>query len=326
MPKTLIVAGIGGSNLGTKAIQEIIGSKIPVYYADTVDSDSINAIIKNAKGKITLNVISKSGTTTETIANFEAIVDKKKCEIVVTTDKNSKLWKFAEAHKYKKLEIPHDVGGRYSVFTPVGMYPLSLMGVNVGKLSLGILKADDTEAKANAKILYDAYMNGRTINEIYFFDKSFESLGKWYRQLMAESLGKDGKGITPLISIGTTDLHSSAQLLFGGPQNKIVTIVSVKQKSKIKVPKLGYGLVDGIEGKNLDEITNAIQNGFKNALIKAKIPFIQSTIEKNEESVAKFMQEKMLEIVYLGKLLGVNPFDQPEVEKYKEETRKILTR
>lgn len=367
-PEYLIVVGIGGSNLGTIAVQEAVLGKLynqlnpstKVLYADTVDPDLINTIIRlvkpilKKKGNIILNIISKSGTTTETIANSEVLIDslrryKKdyKNFVVVTSDKDSRLWNLAVKEKFSVLEIPKKVGGRYSVFSPVGLFPLELLGINIEHLLDGAKSMRDTcinidieenPAAISAAIQSMLYKSGKNISDLFLFSNDLESVGNWCRQLMAESLGKEFNkkgvrvniGITPTVSIGSTDLHSMAQLYLGGPYDRLTTFVGVENSnSHINVSRLeGFSeLVYGIQGKNLTDIMDAVLEGTKAAFRKGRRPFLEITLPgKSEYSIGQFLQFKMIEIIYLGYLLDVNPFDQPNVESYKKETRKILAR
>ena len=365
-PAYLIVVGIGGSNLGTIAVQEAMLGKLynqlttatKVLYADTVDSDNINNIIMLIKpvlekgGNIILNVISKSGTTTETIANAEVLIDLlrrhkkdyKNC-ITVTSNKDSELWNIAVTEGFNVLEIPKKVGGRFSVFSPVGLFPLGLLGINIQRLLDGAVHMKETcidndiernPAAVSAAIQYLHYESGKNISDLFLFANDLESLGKWCRQLMAESLGKEFNtkgekvniGITPDISIGSTDLHSMAQLYLGGPYDKFTMFLTVENSnSHINVPTLKeYSeLVYGVQGQSLESIMSAIEDGTKAAFRKGKRPFMEIKLPyKSEYSIGQFLQFKMIETIYLGYLLDVNPFDQPNVESYKEETRKIL--
>jgi glucose-6-phosphate isomerase len=365
-PEYLIVVGIGGSNLGTIAVQEAILGKlynqltpsIKVLYADTVDSDLIYAIIRLVKpvlerdGNIVLNLVSKSGTTTETVANSEILIAllKKYKEnygkyVNITTDKGSKLWDLALKEGFNVLEIPKKVGGRYSVFSPVGLFPLGLLGINTAQLLRGArsmrdacidMNIEENPAALSAVIQYLHYKGGRNISDLFLFSNDLESLGKWYRQLMAESLGKEFNkkgervniGITPTVSIGSTDLHSMAQLYLGGPYDKFTTFVRVKNNgSTMTVPNIeGYtDLVSGIRGKSLMNIMDATLEGTEAAFRAAKRPFAEITLpDKSESSIGQLLQFKMIETIYFAHLLNVNPFDQPNVENYKTETRKIL--
>ena len=365
-PEYLIVIGIGGSNLGTIAVQEAILGKlynlsappIKVLYADTVDSDLMGSIIKIVKptlignGNVLLNIVSKTGITTETIVNFRILLEllrkyKKKYKdyIIATCDRDSKLWNLAIKKGFTTLEIPLKVGGRYSVFSPVGLFPLGLLGIRIEDLLKGAKQMRDacinTDLEVNpaaiiASIQFIHYKEGKNISDLFFFSSDLESLGKWCRQLIAESLGKefdrDGRkvnvGITPTVSVGSTDLHSVAQLYLGGPYDKFTTFISMRNsRPRLYVPKInGYSdLAPEIDGKSLEEILNAILEGTKEAFRKDKRPFIEISLpDKSEYSIGQFMQLKMIETMYLGHLLNVNPFDQPDVEKYKRETRRIL--
>ncbi len=367
-PEYLVVVGTGGSNLGTIAVQEAVLGRLynqlnpttKVLYADTTDSDYINNILQliepplRTDGNVVVNGISKSGTTTETIANFEIVLNqlrryRKDYEnyVVVTSDKGSKLWDLAVGKGFDVLEIPEMVGGRYSVLSPVGLFPLGLLGINIGQLLEGARFARDlcieSDVEKNpaaicASIQFLHYQEGRNIFDLFLFSNDLESVGKWHRQLMAESLGKEFNkkrkrvniGITPTVSIGSTDLHSMAQLYLGGPYDKFTSFVSVEQNnSDINVPRLeGYAeLASEIQGKSLKAIMDAILEGTKRAYRKDKRPFVETTLpDKSESSVGQFLQFKMIETIYLGYLLNVNPFDQPDVESYKKETREILSR
>lgn len=367
-PNYLIVAGIGGSNLGTIAVQEAVLGKlynqlsprIKILYADTVDSDLISNITKiiepvlNGGGNVIIDGVSKSGGTTETIANFEILVNllmdyQKNYEkyVVVTTDKDSKFWNLALEKGFDVLEIPKKVGGRYSVFSPVGLFPLGLMGINIDQLLKGAAamrdrclndKLQENPAAISATLLYLNYKKGKNISDLFLFSNDLESIGKWYRQLMGESIGKEfnkyGKkvfnGITPTVSIGSTDLHSMAQLYLGGPYDKFTTFVRVqKNNSNIRTPNLKeYStLVDRIVQKPLPEIMDAILEGVQIAFKKGKRPFTEIILpDKSEYSIGQFLQFKMMEMMYLGSLLNIDPFDQPNVEMYKNETKKILAR
>jgi glucose-6-phosphate isomerase len=327
-------------------------------YADTVDSDLINEIIKIIesvlkKGEnIIINGVSKSGGTTETIANFEILVEmlkkyKKDYEkyVIVTSDKNSKYWKYAREKGFDLLEIPKKVGGRYSVFSSVGLFPLGLLGVDIDLLLKGAYdmksRCLDNNLLKNPAVIsstlhYLHYKKGKNIHDLFLVGNDLESVGKWYRQLMGESIGKEFnkkekrvfEGITPTISLVSVDLHSMAQIYLGGPYDKFTTFVNVKQNnSEVVIPNIDeYSkLVDVIQGKKLKQVMDAILIGVQTAFKKGKRPFMEIILpDKSEYSIGQLLQFNMMEMIYLGFLLNVNPFDQPNVEDYKIETRKIL--
>lgn len=366
-PAAIVVIGIGGSNLGTIAVQEAVFGKLynqlttdtKIFYADTVDSDSINDIIliiepmlKKGK-KVILNAVSKSGGTTETIANFEVLLNLikkyyKKYQdcVVITTNKDSKFEALAKKSKFTTLQIPTLVGGRYSVLSAVGLFPLGLIGINIEELVSGAktmqeltLSSDamNNPAVISAINLYYANKKKLNIHDHFVFSNDLESLGKWYRQLMGESIGKEYNlkkkrvfaGITPTVSIGSTDLHSMAQLYLGGPYDKITSFISVNPRTDLKVPSIkAYDqLVPKIQSRPLTELMDAILQGVKSAFKKGKRPYMEIEIsEKSEYCIGMLLQLKMFEIIYLADLMNLNPFNQPNVEAYKIETKKILNK
>jgi glucose-6-phosphate isomerase len=364
----VVVIGIGGSNLGTIAVQEAVlgklhnlepGKRPRILYADTVDAVSMERIngmlIAELKKRhnVVLNVVSKSGGTTESVANFELLLQSLQKyrktwreNVVVTTDEGSHLWTLAQEEHFATLAIPKKVGGRYSVFSPVGLFPLAVLGVDIKKLLDGAahmralcLKSGHKEnpAMIRAAMLAHARASGHNIADNFYFKNDLESIGKWYRQLMGESIGKEWNkghtsqiwmGITPTVSLGSTDLHSMAQLYFGGPNDKFFTLVTVEEKSGPKVPimKQYDALVPNIQGKKLSTIMDAISNGVAITLRKQERPYCEIRLpDASEHSIGALLQLHMIEMMYLAALLDVNPFDQPNVEAYKTETKKILS-
>ena len=356
--KYIIHIGIGGSVLGTQAIYEaLVGSydalvpnRLPkIIFIDTNCSGMIKIIrdlfrvLQNPE-EVVIHVVSKSGTTIETIANFEIIhaflkerFGEVKNRVVVTTDRGSKLWTAGETQGFTCLPIPQNVGGRYSVLSAAGILSLSLAGIDTHALREGALLMrgiclEDNEgenvAMISAAILYHHYQKGISIHNSFFFSPELESLGKWYRQLLAESIGKEEKGILPIVSIGSNDLHSVAQLYLGGPQNIFTTFVYAEDGNKgAKVPAIPMfsGLVPGIAAKDFSEIGNAIYGGVLAAYKKRALPFVEIIFpEISAKTLGAYVQFKMIETMYLAHLLAVNAFDQPNVEEYKAETRRML--
>jgi glucose-6-phosphate isomerase len=367
----LVVVGIGGSNLGTMAIQEAVlghhhnldpGKRPRVLYADTVDphrmafiASQVNGTLK-AKKKVLLNVISKSGGTTETIANFEILYKimqdrlgkKAKDYVVATTDEGSHLWEVAHREGFARLPNPKKVGGRYSVLSPVGLFPLAVMGIDIGKLMDGAahmrtrcLKDGHGENPAivRAALLANAKAHRKHVADHFCFATDLECVGKWYRQLMGESVGKEWnkqhtvrvhQGLTPTVSLGSTDLHSMAQLYFGGPDDKIFTILTVEQwRHAPTVPNLPLydALVPHIQRKPLPVIMDAISGGVKATLTKLERPYCEIILpDMTEHTIGALLQLHMMEMMFLATLLGVNAFDQPNVEEYKIETKRLLAR
>ena len=358
----IIVVGIGGSNLGTQAIYDALRRERDgvhegypqLIFLDTVstklflDIERVLELDVSYPEEILVNLISKSGGTTESIANFEllyAYLSKRfpniKERIVVTTDNGSPLWKAAEKENMGVLPIPKLVGGRYSVFTPVGLFPLALTGIDVRELILGakdFLHANfsaENHSLRLAETIFKAHHEGVTQCNFFFFNPELESVGKWARQLYAESIGKEhdksGKvvraGVTPSVSIGSTDLHSVGQLYFGGPKDKFTLLTYIKSPSRLSVPKQGLftSLVPGICGRSPDDIMHAIYSGTTTAYNSHKLPYGEVTLpDVSPYSIGMFLEWQMIAVMYLAELFHVNAFDQPNVEDYKKVMRDIL--
>ncbi|MEM4282627.1 MAG: hypothetical protein QW559_00330 [Candidatus Woesearchaeota archaeon] len=370
-PAAIFVVGIGGSILGTLAVQEAVLGKLynesgkgtKVFYVDTLDPLSIATILHLINGllkkgqKVLINIVSKSGTTTETIANFELLEwllkkhspKKYQSNIIATTDRDSKLWRLAIRNGWSLLEIPKKVGGRYSVLSAVGLFPLALLRTDIKSLVDGAaemakycLKQDQNimsnPAVIGASLAYIHYKKGKPIHDLFLWSPNLEGIGKWWRQLVGEGLAKEfdlnGKrvfeGITPTVSIGSNDMHSMAPLYLAGPFDKWTTFVRVienKESPRLPVIEEYERIVPKIQGKRIDELRNTILDGVQAAYKKNKRPFAEITLpDLSTKSIGQFIMLKMIETVLIGSLLNVNPFDQPAVEKYKAETRVLLAK
>lgn len=366
-PAMLIVIGIGGSNLGTLAVQQaLLGSlyndadpALKIYYADTVDTDYMHGILtlaetalKNGR-TILLNLISKSGKTTESIANFELLLallkkyrpDGYTQSIIITTDKDSPLWKLATIFNWTALEIPAHIGGRYSVFTAVGLFPLGMLNIDTDALLQGArdmrdqcLQTNDNPAAQTAARHYAWLHKGYNTANLFLFSNELHGCGSWWRQLVGESLGKAetlaGKpnttALVPMVSVGTTDLHSVGQLYFANIAHIITQFVVIEHnRHEHQLPdyKEFETLVPHIQTKSLAHIMHAIASGVQKAYAHKNLPFCTVILpENNAYYIGQFLIYKMFETVFLAHLLNVNAFDQPEVEVYKKEVRAILAR
>jgi len=364
--KYIFLIGIGGSNLGSKALYEAMykfadefSYRVPkIFFLDTINSRFIDTLKKFINEKLNnpkeflLITTTKSGKTTETAVNLEIIfkeLSKKfsKTEIynrsVSITDQESSLYKKSKDKGISILSIPKMVSGRNSVLSPTGLFPMSIAGLwdtkNFLKSAEGmrnkcLLKdVHKNPALLSALILFLNFKKGKTIINNFFFNSEFESLGKWYEQLLAESIGKkhanDGTtnrtGITPTTSIGSTDLHSVLQLYLDGPRDKLTTFIWFDRQEDANIPdELEFELVDDISGKSSDIVIGSIYKATKSAYKKEHLPFTE-IILKDFSDVGAFMQFKIMEVMYLARFFGVNAFDQPAVEYYKKETRRILS-
>ncbi len=367
--KYVIIVGIGGSNLGAAAVYDGIfpkGNMLSDHHPKLIFSDTTNPkemeIVKKIidedvhdSKEVVLNIITKSGITVETIANatvlFETLSSRfgeneAFSRVVITTDEDSPLWKLACEKNMNILPIPKKVGGRYSLFSPVGLFPLQLAGINVhdfvsGAVSMRELllseKPNENPALLCSVIDFIVHKKNIVLYNSFFFNTEMESVGKWGRQLFAESLGKkyDKKGnmirsgMTPIVSLGTIDLHSMVQLYLGGPKDKFTNFVfaSVGKTDPVVIPASSpfSSLVPDIIGKDFQKILSSVLGGVMEAYKEEGIPFIETILpEVNEYHLGQYFMLKMMETILLGKLWDVDAFDQPEVESYKKVARELL--
>ncbi|MBI4435380.1 hypothetical protein HY630_01805 [Candidatus Uhrbacteria bacterium] len=352
----VIVIGIGGSNLGTQAVYEaiagsmnLLADRLPkLLFLDTVTDEKMTAVTRvlerlATKDDFLVVVISKSGTTTEPVANMEVLWEfcrehfkNAHDRFVFITDEGTKLWEVARERKLEAFTVPDQVGGRYSVFSAVGLLPLALSGINIEELLDGARQAvqdgvtaspQNNHSIISACLTFQHLQAGRPIHNTFLFSPKFEALGKWYRQLVAESLGKDGKGITPIVSIGSTDLHSMAQLYWSGPDDKFTHLVFSFTGTVHSIPQhlVLPGLVANLQGASLEKIMRAVYGGVQAAYEKIDRPYVEIDLGKADAwELGYYLQFRMLEVMYLARLMEVNAFDQPAVEMYKSVTRELL--
>ena len=323
------VVGMGGSILGTESIYYFLKSKIKknFFFYNNLQSK----IDPNHKRNKHLNIIvSKSGNTLETISNSNIIIKNQNKNIFITENKNSYLYLLAQKLKSEIVHHNNFIGGRYSVLSEVGMLPAELMGLSSNKFRQlnNLIK--------NKKFINELIINVN--NTIHFlkkkkfnsvilnYDVSSESLFKWYQQLMAESLGKKGNGILPIISPMPKDNHSVMQLYLDGPKNNFFTFFHVRDKNSIKV--INNKLLTShsyLKNKNLGEIVMSQKLATEKVFLNKKIPFRSfEVINRDENTIGELFCFFVLETILIGRALKINPYDQPAVELIKKETKKIL--
>ncbi len=354
-----IVIGIGGSYLGARAVVEFLRSNMynslkkdtpEIYFAGcNISANSLNELLEICEGKdVCINVISKSGTTTEpaiAFRVFRAMLEKKygvdgaKDRIFVTTDKaRGTLKKFSDEAGYETFVVPDNVGGRFSVLTAVGLLPIAVAGIDIDALMAGASAASD-EFKATADIEKNAcmkyvayrnlmYRNGKDTEILVSYEPYAAMLNEWWKQLYGESEGKDGKGLFTASVIFSTDLHSLGQFIQDGKRNLFETVVSVKAcDSKFAIP-YDEANVDGLNflsGVELDEVNKTAMKGTILAHIDGGTPNILVEIEKKDEfSLGYLLYFFEFACGVSGYVLGVNPFNQPGVEAYKKNMFALL--
>ncbi len=322
--------GMGGSILGTEAIYYFLKDKIKknFFFFNNLQN-RINIKPENSKANI---IVSKSGNTLETISNLNLILDKenKNKNIIITENKNNILREMAKKLNAEILDHKDYIGGRYSVLSEVGMLPAELMGLNTNKFKkFNELVKNRNFVNSlidNVSFIYQLIKKGKKNSVLLNYDEKSLNFLKWYQQLTAESLGKKSKGIFPIISTMPKDNHSLLQLYLEGPNNNFFTFFSVNENNSQKInKKFLYNSYPNLKNKSLNQIILSQKKATENVFKKKKIPYRVFDIKKrNEETLGELFTFFILETILLGKLLKVDPFDQPSVELIKKEIKKIL--
>ena len=355
----LVVVGIGGSYLGARAVIEALtnsfenkkdGKKIPkvLYAGNNLSPNYIKELLDYIQDKdFSINVISKSGTTTEPAIAFrllrKLLEDKYGLEeaakrIYVTTDKEKgALRELAKIENYETFVVPDNIGGRYSVLTAVGLLPIAVAGIDIDKLMEGAKFAEerysDPELKYNECYKYAVarnilYRGSKNVEILANYEPKLYYFTEWWKQLFGESEGKGKKGIFPAGVNFTTDLHSLGQYIQDGKRMLFETVLNIKNdKDKIKIAPDEDNL-DGLNylaGKTIGYVNKKAMEGTIDAHVEGKVPNIVITIDElNEENIGELIYFFELACAVSGNILGVNPFDQPGVEKYKKNMFKLL--
>ena len=354
-----IAIGIGGSYLGARAVVEFLKSPLynslkkdtpEVYFSGcNISAQSLNELLALCEGKdVCINVISKSGTTTEPAVAFRVfrdLLEKKygkdgaRERIFVTTDKaKGTLKKFADEAGYETFVVPDNVGGRFSVLTAVGLLPIAVSGVDIDALMKGasdaaaryttVADVNENECLKYAALRNILYRKGMATEILVSYEPYAAMFNEWWKQLYGESEGKDGKGLFPASVIFSTDLHSLGQFIQDGSRNVFETIVSVKNAdSKLAVP-YDEANIDGLNflaGTDLNEINKVAMQGTILAHIDGGAPNILIEIEnKSEYDLGYLLYFFEFACGVSGYVLGVNPFNQPGVEAYKKNMFALL--
>ena len=366
----ILVLGIGGSALGGLAVTEALlkpywnlltpeqRNGLPrIFFLDNIDPDSINGLLNILDLKKTLvNVITKSGSTAETMSQYmivknileRELEDDYRKNIVVTTDKNvGILRQLADQEGYKTFVIPDDVGGRFSVFSAVGLLPFALVGIDIDELTNGIkdmdlaLKNTDIHkniADQNALIHYlmDT-KKGKNISVMMPYSSRLRYVSDWYAQLWAESLGKEfdnegnkiNVGPTPVKALGATDQHSQIQLYNEGPNNKLITFIRVDNfDTTLEIPKIfEYTGIGYLGGKTINDLINAEADSTRVALSDYSRPTITISMDRiNPYNLAQLLYMYEVQTAIAGELYHINTFNQPGVEQAKNYTYALMGR
>ena len=357
----LLVIGIGGSYLGARAVIEALSSSfynmqtlkqrkhtLVLFAGNNLSPNYINDLIEVIGDKdFSINVISKSGTTTEPAIAFRIFreilenkygIDEARSRIYVTTDKEKgALKKLSEEEGYETFVIPDNVGGRFSVLTPVGLLPIAVAGIDIEKLMKGAKNAQDSyndeklkynECYQYAVIRNLLYQDGKTTEVFANYEPKMHYMTEWLKQLFGESEGKEEEGIFPAGIDLTTDLHSMGQYMQQGLRNLFETVLSIESpKSNITINSDDENL-DGLNylaGKDLDYVNKKAMEGTIEAHVSGGVPNIIFKMEKlDEENLGGLIYFFELACAMSGSILKVNPFNQPGVEEYKKNMFRLL--
>ena len=357
----LLVIGIGGSYLGARAVIEALSSSfynmqtlkqrkhtLVLFAGNNLSPNYINDLIEVIGDKdFSINVISKSGTTTEPAIAFRIFreilenkygIDEARSRIYVTTDKEKgALKKLSEEEGYETFVIPDNVGGRFSVLTPVGLLPIAVSGIDIEKLMKGAKLAQDNyndeklkynECYQYAVIRNLLYQDGKTTEVFANYEPKMHYMTEWLKQLFGESEGKEEEGIFPAGIDLTTDLHSMGQYMQQGLRNLFETVLSIESpKSNITINSDDDNL-DGLNylaGKDLDYVNKKAMEGTIEAHVSGGVPNIIFKMEKlDEENLGGLIYFFELACAMSGSILKVNPFNQPGVEEYKRNMFRLL--
>tara|TARA_Y100000590_G_scaffold165838_1_gene189886 strand:+ start:374 stop:1534 length:1161 start_codon:yes stop_codon:yes gene_type:complete len=320
------IIGMGGSSLGSKAIYNFLIHKIK---KKLTFSENLNFRKKNKKKSLNI-IISKSGNTLETIVNFNSQFKKKDKNIFITEKSNNYLEKLANKLKSDVVEHKNFIGGRFSVLSEVGMLPAELMGLKEGQFKQFnnlITKKKFLKNLINNVLSTYQFVKTKKFNSVILnYDSNSEDFFKWYQQLVSESLGKNSKGIFPIISTMPKDNHSMLQLYLSGFKPNFYTFFISEEKNSEKLnPNLLTNNLNFLKKKNIFQILDSQRIATQNIFRLKKIPFRSFYVkQRNEKTLGELFCFFTLEVILLSHLLKVNPLDQPEVELIKKETFKII--
>lgn len=355
-----VVIGIGGSYLGARAVIEALGHNfyelkknqdfpLVLFAGQNIGEDYLHDLLEVLDDKdYAISVISKSGTTTEPAIAFRIIknhlekkygIEEASKRIIAITDKEKGALKtLSNKEGYKTYVVPDDVGGRYSVLTPVGLLPIAIAGFDISKLVEGARnmqkyifnnrKIEDNPAALYAAARNALYQKGKQIEILVNYQPNLYYFNEWWKQLYGESEGKEGKGIFPAAVNFTTDLHSMGQYLQDGLRNLFETVITVqKQNQSLKIPQDNENLdkLNYLAGKRIQEVNDMAKEGTVLAHVDGGVPNIKLSIPKiNEYNLGQLIYFFEMACALSGYMLGVNPFDQPGVEAYKKNMFALL--
>ncbi|ESP87359.1 hypothetical protein [Candidatus Halobonum tyrrellensis] len=340
-PESLFTVGIGGSALGAATITDALDSPVDAYYLDNVDPEWVSALCDRVDlSETVVNVVSRSGTTAETLSNFlvvreamdDAGVDWTE-RTVVTTGAEGNLRSLADRHDLPALDVPDGVPGRFSALSPVGLFAAAVSGHDIeALLAGGAAEAEklsgslyDSPAYAYGATSYALAERGAAVDAMMPYAESLERFAEWFAQLWAESLGKDGRGQTPARALGATDQHSQLQLYRAGPADKLVTLVRPTERSDTPIPETDLEGLSYLGGSSLGELLDAEFRATEASLAAAGRENVRLEVDRvDERGLGELLYAMEAACVLYGELADVSTFTQPAVEWGKKAARGLL--
>ncbi|WP_336360191.1 glucose-6-phosphate isomerase [Haladaptatus sp. ZSTT2] len=338
--EAVLTVGIGGSALGAATISTALGIE-NAYVLDNVDPEHTSAVLDNLPlDKTAVNVVSRSGTTVETLATFLIVRDAMETagvdwasRTLVTTGDEGPLRELANAHDLPTLKVPDGVPGRFSALSAVGLVPAAIMGGDIegvlegGREAMKSLSGSlfDSPAYAYGAIAYALDLRGASINAMVPYAEALEPFAEWFAQLWAESLGKDGMGQTPVRALGATDQHSQLQLYRAGPNDKLVTLVRPRDREDREIPETDAEELAYLSGNSLGDLLDAEFRATEASLAAANQPNVRIELDRvDAEGIGNLLYQMEAACVLAGELYGVETFTQPAVEWGKRAARGLL--
>jgi glucose-6-phosphate isomerase len=340
-PEAVLTVGIGGSALGAATLSNALDSDVDAYVLDNVDPDDARALLADLPlSETVINVVSKSGTTAETLANFlvvrEAMADAGvdwTDRTLVTTGEAGNLRRLADRHDLPSLPVPDGVPGRFSALSTVGLAVAALQGHDVeavlagGRDGMDALAGSlyESPAYAYGAATYALAERGALTNAVMPYAESLETFAEWFAQLWAESLGKDGIGQTPARALGATDQHSQLQLYRAGPPDKLVSLIRPTERAETPIPETDLDGLAYLGGSSLGDLLDAEFEATEASLAAADVPNLRVEIDRvDERSLGELLYGMEAACVLYGELAGVSTFTQPAVEWGKKAARGLL--
>ncbi len=340
-PEAIVTVGIGGSALGAATITRALGGSPDAYFLDNVDPARTRTLLDSLPlARTVVHVVSKSGTTVETLSNFLVVreamdtagVDWRE-RMIVTTGSEGNLRRLADRHDLPALDVPDSVPGRYTALSSVGLVPAALQGHDLETILQGGSDVAagltgslfDCPAYAYGAVSYALAQRGARSNVLMPYAEALETFAEWYGQLWAESLGKDALGQTPIRALGATDQHSQLQLYRAGPRDKLVTLVRPREREDIPIPETELDGLSYLGETSLGAVLDAEFEATEASLAAAERPSIRIEIDRvDDRSIGQLVYGMEAACILYGELAGVETFTQPAVEWGKRAARGLL--